>query len=353
MGTPRHSGVSLGAQPGRSDIRPDTTAMPLPVRASLWCAHPRMKPGEAFSSWLHRSAYANGMADHTYCRHVFGNKAVWNRDVDHLADVDMLAAAARSTGERSDRLAKSTLRAYQGVLFDQLDVGGHFPWVLSLGIYHRMRKRHGQQFCPQCLSQGPAWMRLRWRLAWSVCCPDHGCYLRDACPHCDAPLIFHRLSLSTPGRLPCHACSANLASVSGTNPANQRTLRFERRLGRALAGDPYQLPGVRIEARALFEGLRVLARGVFCKQRLAGLEDTLPSCRRRLRPVRPPMNIEHWRLPARIFTLDVLRRAVADWPSTFIEQARHARIYRARFEGRRGEILPEWVSAGLDGLRHR
>jgi len=65
--------------------------------------------------------------------------------------------------------------------------------LLKIGIYHRRRRRHGQQFCPTCFAVDSApYLRRRWRSAWQFGCQAHACLLRDACPYCDTPLVIHK-----------------------------------------------------------------------------------------------------------------------------------------------------------------
>ena len=325
-------------------------------RASLWCAHPRLKPGESISSWLHRCAFANGLSNHSYCRRLFGERAIWNRDVDHVVDDAMLLTAAAATLETPERLRQGTLDGMAGIVFAAEDLrGGHFPWVLSLGVYHRTRRRHGQQFCVACLSADP-WLRLHWRLAWSVCCVDHRCLLQDACPSCDAPFVFHRMSLAVAGRLECHACGANVLRASSVRSANSQFLRFQQRMQRGLASGTVVLEGTqRVAALDYFDGLRILAKGVFNNKRLVGLEQALPPVQKRDAPSRPTKkSIEHWRVGERAFAMDVLRRTLHAWPAEFEASCRRAGIYRARFEARfPGHRTPAWINQGFESVRRR
>lgn len=325
-------------------------------RASLWCAHPRLKTGESISSWLHRCAFANGLSDHSYCRRLFGERAVWNRDVDHVVDDTMLLTAANATLETPDRLRQGTLDGLVGVVFAAEDLrGGHFPWVLSLGVYHRTRRRHGQQFCADCLTAGP-WLRLHWRLACSVCCLDHRRLLQDACPSCDAPFVFHRMSLAVPGRLECHACGSNVLRKAGVSPATPQLLRFQGRVERALISRTAPLDSKqRVAALDYFDGLRILSRGVFSNKHLIGLERALPPAARRAAPPRPLLkNIEHWRVAERAFVVGLLQRALRSWPEEFNASCRRAGIYRARFEARfPGHRTPVWIAAGMRAIHRR
>lgn len=319
-------------------------------QASLWCAHPRLLSGEAFSSWLHRCAFANGMADHTFCRHLFGSRPIWNRDIDRLADASLIATAAHAFGESVERLTAGTLRSYQGRLFPAL-AGGQTRWVLALGVYHRVRRRHGQQYCPHCLAE-KAWAPLHWRFAFVIACSHHRCLLLDSCPRCDAPFMFHRMSLAQPTRLNCPMCRINLLQAP-TASASQRQLRFQQQLLRSLKSGIFSLGSQAIPALAFFDGLRILARGTYSKYRLGGLQDTLPRAARKIAIRYPWQLLERARLPWRMQVLDILRRSLVDWPTNFIHETRRAGIYASRFADRRSGAPPGWLSEGLSGLVRR
>lgn len=320
------------------------------TRASLWCAHPRMRAGESLSSWLHRSAFANGMADHTFCRHLFGSRPIWNRDIDRLADAELLRCAAVATYEDVSKLRAGIFSSFEGLMFPVLTTHGHLPWVLAAGIYHRTRRRHGQQFCILCLRESTH-LRLHWRLAWAVCCTRHRCYLWDACPTCDAPLAFHRMSLAMPGHLFCPICGTSLAKGCAATPSPQRVVRFQHKLEVAVARGNICVGNNRVPAGDFFTGARVIVRAVFPRRRLVSLNDTLPRWIRRRAPPRPQDQwLEHWRLAHRIYAMDLLRRSLADWPRTFISSCLRAGIYRTRFEPSGRENHPQWLEAALSAI---
>lgn len=316
------------------------------TQAALWCAHPRLKDGEAFSSWLHRFAFANGLADHTFCRYVFGSRPVWNRDVDHLVDSSMIDAASKATGERADRLRAATLHRYEGTLYEQLGQA-YTPWVLSLGVYHRLRKRHGQQFCSECLRESEPWMRLDWRLAWVTCCLKHGLVLHDACPRCETPMVFHRSAVDITGHLRCHCCGADLVRRNSPTASAHMT-RFQAWLELAMKQNVVEIGDQTVATQDLFSGLRVLARGVYDWSRLRGLESAFSAPA----TMRTQRNIEQWRLPNRIFAMHLLAASMQNWPADFVRRCRKSRVLRARFETKSldTERSPDWMRTALEAL---
>jgi hypothetical protein len=149
---------------------------------------------ELLSSFLYRLAEVNVAKTHTFCKRYFPDQAVWNRDIDKLAPHDMLQTLSEITNQPYENIYKTTLRYYEGLLFDHLNSHGNSKWILPIGIYHRTRRRFGLQFCPQCFikdSKHP-YFRKAWRLSLSVLCCDCGIRLYDQCPFCKNIIAFHR-----------------------------------------------------------------------------------------------------------------------------------------------------------------
>jgi hypothetical protein len=193
---------------------------------------------------------------------------------------------------------------------------GTAQWINSVGVFHRIRRRHGLQFCPECLALQPVYLRA-WRLSFVTHCPVHGRRLLDACPHCDAPVVPHR---QFPGRALCHVCHRPLllpdhASRSASRPSFLETLCLSTLAsGRATVGD------VAVTSRDFFFGLRTLAsiygRVAWRK------DDALPS------DFEP---MERARISMRSRMFDLLTPALRDWPDRFLAGAEDLRMTRQSF----------------------
>lgn len=314
-------------------------------RDARWCAHPRLRSGEALSSWLHRFAQANGVADHTFCRQILRERPAWNRDIDRYADASVLESAAAMTGERLDRLKDSVLRAAEGKLFATHTQRGELPWVLPLGIYHRLRRRFGQQFCPRCISEPQPWLRLAWRFAWSTVCTVHGIRLLDRCPTCGAPFMFHRMQLISLLGLRCTVCGSTLAAPRVL--ATQSVVRFQKRLERAYFRGSVVIGGELISALDLFVGLRSIARALNSRKNSTGLCEMLPKWLREQRPQEHGTGLEHWRSDSRHWAMEALRRCLDLWPDEFVSEAILHRIYRFRFDDSVASPQPAWLEQVL------
>ena len=150
-------------------------------------AHPAPEPNESLSSWLLRVTWANGGRPHSFAHRIWPKRQIWTRDVDHFSDAVVVAKLAHGTGVTVERAFDTTIEALQGKLFEKHAPAGRTAWVLPLGIYHRTRLLYGNQFCPDCLDETPAYFRLNWRLALASTCPRHGIVLADryACSSID------------------------------------------------------------------------------------------------------------------------------------------------------------------------
>lgn len=209
----------------------------LPVR-------PRPYKSELLSSWLFRLAQANTQKLHSLTRMLVGDKQVWTRDIDRMADDGLLLALERVTGISVDDLRLHTLPGLTGRAYASFNANGVNRWILPLGIYHRTRNLCGLMYCPYCLVENPGFL-LPWRLSLSVVCPEHEVVLLDACPQCSAPVIPHRvdmakhLSKSLPARTNhtvCFQCGTPLRTAQARQ-ASPEVVAWQRAVLNALEGD--------------------------------------------------------------------------------------------------------------------
>ncbi|WP_319557974.1 TniQ family protein [Thiomicrorhabdus sp.] len=163
----------------------------------LWPVHPHPYQDELLSSWLVRIAHANGEKVQSFCHHEFGQKhQIWNRDIDRLSPDWLLNKLSEKTATPIERVRQTTLKRYEGVLFDHTALSGVEKWITPLRIYHRTRKSHGLQFCPECLKEdAEPYFRTQWRVAFHTFCPKHNVMMHDRCPCCGEPVVFQRIEL--------------------------------------------------------------------------------------------------------------------------------------------------------------
>lgn len=144
-----------------------------------------------------RVAHANRVKLQTLTGVTFDRSASpWARDIDRSANDGFLKTLSERTGSTVQELKAGMISAYEGVLFERHNAQGNTPWVLPLGIYHRMRRSYGMQFCPECLFfDSDPYFRRKWRLSLATICDMHNCLLHDRCPNCEAPVIYYRNDL--------------------------------------------------------------------------------------------------------------------------------------------------------------
>lgn len=97
----------------------------------LWAIRPKPFPDEILSSWLVRLAARNSLKLHTFCRIMFSrDRHIWNRDIDKLADPEILKILARGTGATEEQTRQTTLRAYEGWIYSAHNPYGNTKWIL-------------------------------------------------------------------------------------------------------------------------------------------------------------------------------------------------------------------------------
>lgn len=183
--------------------------------------HPKPYDGEILSSWMLRLAHANSIKAHTLYSSYFGHdKQIWNRDIDVFAPEWLLHGLMELSGATYEEVYTTTLKKYEGYVYENVSVKTNTHLLLSQGIYHRLRKLHGIQYCPSCLGEDRIpYFRSVWRLAFYTICPIHNCALRDSCPKCDAPIIIFRGDIGYKNEVTrhsskfCHKCLTDLTKV--------------------------------------------------------------------------------------------------------------------------------------------
>ncbi len=167
------------------------------LSGKLWPVHPHPLPNELLSSWLVRTAHANGAKVQSFTHSVFGSShEVWNRDIDRLGPDWIVRTMAEKTATPLPIAYQTTLKRYEGILFDHSTTAGIAFWIGSLNMYHRKRRGYGLSFCPLCLSEDAVpYFRTSWRIALQTFCPKHHIMMHDRCPECYAPITYHRLEM--------------------------------------------------------------------------------------------------------------------------------------------------------------
>lgn len=302
--------------------------------------HPQVD--ETLSSFILRLARNQSAIPHELCSLIWPGLQFWPRDIDRTASDELIKRVAMVTGLPILGVKAMTLHGL-------VDGMGHNPTrtgiqngILPVGVYHRMRRRFGQQYCPECLRQSPAYLRRLWRLEFVTACPVHGCRLFDACPHCGAPFVPHRLD-SLLGRR-CHQCHQTL--IEGAESVNRHALQVQEGLSAllyrkidAVCARPKEW-GIPASHHELFDGIRRLCRLL-----------TYSADGRGLQPHRPGLRWDYLRVREREIVLSHVGTWLDDWPTSFRAWAEGYQVSQQRM-GTVGP-WPRWIAVKVASLPSR
>lgn len=98
---------------------------------------------------------------------------IWNRDVDRNPDPELLNILADSTGYPLKLISTMTLDYFDGLLYEDVRLHGVAKWILPIGVFHRVHRRRGMQYCPFCLKEGIPFFCLKWRISLFTLCEAH------------------------------------------------------------------------------------------------------------------------------------------------------------------------------------
>ena len=168
---------------------------------------------ELLSSWLHRLAFANGIAPRPFARVLGLNAGMWSAALDLKLPADIATLLQAHTGISEDQLSAMSL------------AGSPLkPLLLPLRNNGRRDSSRWLQFCSRCLAEdAQPYFRRRWRLATKACCSKHGCGLRDRCPSCRSRVAgFDQTELVPQHHCACCGYDLRRASIVGVGPEAKR-----------------------------------------------------------------------------------------------------------------------------------
>ncbi len=328
----------------------------------LWPYRPRPLADELLSSWLMRLIMGYQLKRHTFCSALWPGKPIWNRDIDRCVDQEIVELLAEHTGRSTSQFRDMSLHAYVGTVFEALPSHGHVPWLLSVGMYHRLRKLHGQQYCPACLADDETpYFRKIWRLAFATICPIHHLPLRDACPHCGSVVMFHQSPMKPRDLSLCHACHRPLSHIDDPAPSERESALWrsaesiqEHMMTAMNIGWAFPEADRPVHALVYFSGLRVLALGLRSRRtkgRLFKAVSSLSKGSLNLGDDSQSMTLfELMRVTDRLRVMAALGWLMSDWPNQLLAACREAGVrYSDLFPDRR--IPPYWLVQALWPLK--
>lgn len=213
------------------------------LSGNLWPVHIKPFSGELLSSWLVRIARSHGLLLHTFCDIAWPKKPIWNRDIDKSADIDLLSTLGQKTSMHENIVFQTTLRKYEGIVYEHHNPNGNTKWILPVGIYHRLHKRAGLQYCPLCLAEDrDPYYRTEWRLASSVICKKHRIRLLDSCPICNSPINYHRIKDPEKSITTCYLCGYDLSkNRKKLYSVNQKYIQLQKIIDQSIYTGIYKI----------------------------------------------------------------------------------------------------------------
>lgn len=236
------------------------------VRARTLPVARRIIEGESLSSWIVRTADAHGMSTQQLGRWLMGRgRQVFTEDVDRGSWGALVNALSLATGQTTDCLVQCTLRAFEGGLWGEMPRQGATRWILPVIKSGTQRAGHGVQYCAHCLASDEIpYLRLIWRLAFVVACPDHACLLQDRCDHCQAPVAVHRWrtgvlrEVGSSGIVWCHVCGEDRRTIAIQKPVTAELIAAQQRILAALKERSVMVDDQPVHCLSFFTGAALI-----------------------------------------------------------------------------------------------
>jgi len=329
------------------------------IQHALLPFRPKPQPDELLSSWVVALAAANIRKLHPFSKLLFPHfRNLWGLDFDVHAQEEDFVVLSRLTGVPSDQISQTTLRAYEGVLFEEIYEHGPIRGVLRIRKHGRSRTGRGQQYCPQCLANDDRpYFRKTWRLALSVLCTVHGTWLRDGCPWCDAPISFHEgdYGQQMPSQLSrvtrCPQCNGRLTELPEEAPHEPPAALFDfqaRILNAIHHGFSIELPGGGVNSVPLFDGLMRLLSVLTSVGHAAILREYLLQSSGALAldvsRLAEKGSFEDLRTGDRATLLLCLEELLSNWPEQFLQACKACGLSSSYFQRQRVP-LPYWLAS--------
>ena len=225
---------------------------PLPGRViARWAIVPALEEDELLSSWLIRTALAQGCDPLVLTGHLWPKWRIWTLDADRGLPADRLTRLAAASGVDEARLDAASLRVLNERLQPNSTSSAIWPWLLALGSRNR-RRYGGLQYCPRCFAEDVTpYFRRAWRMAWHTTCAVHEEGLRDRCHACNAVPEPHRMVAGDGCIDRCATCRADLKEASPLS-ADLDALAFQNMADQVLQAGAGQFGGSPLVASAWF-----------------------------------------------------------------------------------------------------
>lgn len=185
---------------------------------------------ESITSWLIRASFNQGCSPSVFTQYYWPDYRIWTYDVDkgfyfvnHRIHEDMAILA----NTEIDRFDNQTLISFTKTLNKKIERNSSLLWTNPLSKRNRYA-RIGYYYCPDCMEEDKqAYLRLKWRFTWSVCCTKHRKFLQVKCPHCNHPYQPQLINPEQRFINYCHFCCYKLDDRGLHIEPNEAAYRFQ------------------------------------------------------------------------------------------------------------------------------
>jgi len=202
-----------------SVVRQSNTILPTSAHRSgpLWPGRPAILPDECVSSWLTRTAHANGLTVSTLWKNISPDVSLEQLNIDQWIPTDALESLCDAVGFTADQVRHATTWDIERNVFGYGCADGvqrtraANPMWMRLGQYDRSYAH--AYVCAQCLAEDAVpYLRRIWRFEFVQSRPRHLTYLIDRCPHCESPINEWSLRYGVGA---CEHCGKKLIYADG------------------------------------------------------------------------------------------------------------------------------------------
>jgi len=198
-----------------------------------WTINLKPFPDELLSSWLIRTAIANGSDPMSLTGTIWDKWRPWTVDIDRVIPDKKMLQLSFASNLPIDTLKSMTLEP----IIEQI-LGGYklnhslpWPWVIPTGNRGRVHT-NGLHFCSKCLKNPPIYFKQSWRLSWNTVCSKHHILLSIACPDCGTVVSPHLVTFQNTALEKCINCNYDLTQ-SPVIKASQSVIQLQSRLNTA------------------------------------------------------------------------------------------------------------------------
>lgn len=188
----------------------------------LWPGRPSLLPDECVSSWVTRTAHANGLTVSALWKSISPDISLEHLNIDQWVPLDVLEVLCEGVGVPAERVQHATTWDIERNVFGYGRADGvprsrtTNPTWMRLGQCDRSYAR--AYICTQCLAEDSVpYLRRTWRFEFIQSCPRHLTYLINRCPHCESSINEWSLRYGVGSCAHCGnrlACIANRAITS-------------------------------------------------------------------------------------------------------------------------------------------